>query len=257
MNCQRGSMLNSKVMNGHMCGEASAKTHPSLRREQRSGLQNYCSTQADVIARWHKATEAIQTKRNILLLDCFGLKGLAMTRGAMLLPLFFLLILVPFLASAQNSPVIFERQDIVIYPAAKPVTTNDAGEEITPASDHPPLRFSVEIRSEEAMKLEYIHTMNTLTETTGVMIVFTLPTMVSLPNFSVTTPVDVLFVDDQGFILQMLPGVVPANITQDIMAKSPVRAFIYLKAGTIKATNLRPRDRVESPVFTPPPPVIE
>ena len=163
----------------------------------------------------------------------------------------------PLMAAAQTSPVIFERQDIVIYPAVKPAITNDAGEEVAPAPDRSPLRFSVEIRSEEAMKLEYIHTMNTLTETTGVMIVFTLPTMVSLPNFSVTTPVDVLFVDDQGFILQMLPGVVPANITQDIMAKSPVRAFIYLKAGTIKATKLRPRDRVESPVFTPPPPVIE
>ena len=168
----------------------------------------------------------------------------------------FLLLALPSIASAQTSPVIFERQDIVILPADISVQTIEQGREIAPPKDHSPLRFSVEIRPEDAMKLEYIHTLNTLTDTTGVMIAFTLPTLVSLPSFTVSTPVDVLFVDQQGIILQMLPGVIPANITQDIMAKEPVRAFIYLKNGIIKAKNIRPGDRVESTVFTPPPPVI-
>ena len=170
--------------------------------------------------------------------------------------LVFLLFTLPLLASAQTSPVIFERQDIVILPAEKSTQQNEQNRDSQPPKDHPPLKFSVEIRPEDAMKLEYIHTLNTLTETTGVMITFTLPTMVSLPSFSVSTAVDVLFVDHQGIILQMLPGVIPANITQDIMAKEPVRAFIYLQNGIIKAKNIRPGDRVESTVFTPPPPVI-
>jgi uncharacterized membrane protein (UPF0127 family) len=167
-----------------------------------------------------------------------------------------LLFALPSIASAQASPVIFERQDIVILPADVSAQTNEQGREIPPPENHPSLRFSVEIRPEDAMKLEYIHTLNTLTDTTGVMIAFTLPTLVSLPTFTVSTPVDVLFVDQQGIILQMLPGVIPANITQDIMAKEPVRAFIYLRNGIIKAKNIRPGDRVESTVFTPPPPVI-
>jgi uncharacterized membrane protein (UPF0127 family) len=170
--------------------------------------------------------------------------------------LILVLIVMPALANAQSSPVIFERQDIVILPAEVPTRVDGEGRDFQPPADHPPLRFSVEIRPEDAMKLEYIHTLNTLTDTTGVMIAFTLPTMVSLPTFTVSTPVDVLFVDYQGMILQMLPGVIPAEITQDIMAKEPVRAFIYLQNGVIKAKNIRPGDRVESTVFTPPPPVI-
>ncbi|MFN7612181.1 MAG: hypothetical protein ACK5QI_02225, partial [Alphaproteobacteria bacterium] len=87
-----------------------------------------------------------------------------------------LLFTLPLLASAQTSPVIFERQDIVILPAEKSTQQNEQDRDSEPPKDHPPLKFSVEIRPEDAMKLEYIHTLNTLTETTGVMIAFTLPT---------------------------------------------------------------------------------
>jgi uncharacterized membrane protein (UPF0127 family) len=160
----------------------------------------------------------------------------------------------PFAAFSQSNPIIFERQDMVIIPRAEPETTPEG----VPNTDRrQPLRFSVEIRPEDAMKLEYIHTLNILTDDTGVMIAFTVPTMVSLPTMQVYTPVDVLFANDQGVIVQMLPDVVPAEIYQDIMAKDPVKAFVYLKAGTIAAKHIKPHDRIENPVFTPPPAIIE
>jgi len=164
------------------------------------------------------------------------------------------LLFAPQISLAQSNPIIFERQDMLIMPRAEADTTPEG---VPNVDRREPLRFSIEIRPEDAMKLEYIHTLNTLSDNTGVMIAFSLPTMTSLPFMRVYTAVDVLFVDDQGIILQMLPEVVPAEINQDIMARDPVKAFIYLKAGTIKAKGIKPHDCIDNPVFTPPPAIIE
>lgn len=143
---------------------------------------------------------------------------------------------------------------MLIIPHAEPERTPEG---IPNVDQRQPLRFSIEIRPEDAMKLEYIHTLNTLSDDTGVMIAFTMPTMSSLPFMRVYTPVDILFVNDQGIIMQMLPETVLAELYQDVMAKEPVKAFVFLKSGTIKAKHIKPRDRIDNPVFTPPPPIIE
>lgn len=168
--------------------------------------------------------------------------------------MFVSVILLGATALAQSNPIIFERQDMTIIPRAEPPTTPEG---IPNIDRRLPLRFSVEIRPEDAMKLEYIHTLNTLSDDSGVMIAFSMPTMSSLPFMRVYTPVDVLFVDNQGFILQMLPEAVLAELYQDVMAKDPVKAFVFLKAGTIKNKNIKPHDRIDNAVFTPPPAIIE
>lgn len=157
-------------------------------------------------------------------------------------------------AVAQQNPIIFERQDMTIIPHAEPEMTPEG---VPNVDRREPQRFSIEIRPEDAMKLEYIHTLNTLTDETGVMIAFSLPTMSSLPYMRVYTPVDILFVDNQGIIMQMLPDAVLADLYQDVMAKDPVKAFVFLKAGTIMARHIKPHDRIDNPVFTPPPAIIE
>lgn len=165
-----------------------------------------------------------------------------------------ILLLAALPAMAQTNPVIFERQDMTIVPRAEPEFTPEG---VPNVDRRTPLRFSIEIRPEDAMKLEYIHTLNSLTDDSGVMIAFTMPTMSSLPFMRVYTPVDVLFVDNQGVILQMLPQVILAELYQDIMAKDPVKAFVFLKAGTIQSRGIKPKDRIDNPIFTPPPAIIE
>lgn len=160
-------------------------------------------------------------------------------------------LLLPMVALAQVTPLIFERTAIRIEsPAPREKDT-------TPKPTHPPITLDVEVRPEDALKLEYIHTLNTLSDTSGVMIAFTAPSMVALPILKVYTPVDALFISDNGTVTQILPNVVLGELNQQIMAHEPVKAFLFLKAGLAATQGIRPRDVVAGSMFTPTPPLLE
>lgn len=152
-------------------------------------------------------------------------------------------------ALAQETQLLFVREAIRI----------DAGPADPKAKfqPHAPVRYDVEQRSEDALKLEYIHTLNNLTDSTGVMITFAAPTVVALPAMKVYTPIDALFVTDNGSIAQILPNVTLGELTQRVAAKEPVKAFLFLKAGQVAARGLRPRDVIAGSMFTPAPAVLE
>jgi uncharacterized membrane protein (UPF0127 family) len=154
-------------------------------------------------------------------------------------------------AQAQTTSLIFERAQIRIDSPAPDE------KEKNPKPPHPSLRVDAEVRGEDALKLEYIHTLNTLAPNSGVMIVFDSPSIASLPPMKVYTPVDVLFVADDGRVLQISPNVVLAEITQNVQAKAPVKAFLFLKAGQAAAQGLHPHDNVVGSMFTPPLPSQE
>lgn len=156
------------------------------------------------------------------------------------------------LISAQSTAVIFERADIRIDPVA--VQTAKPG--AAPAPREPSV-YNIEVRSQEALQLEYIHTLNTLTDTTGVAITFDAPSMVALPAMKVFTPVDALFVAEDGTILQIYPNVVLGELQQEVMAKDPIRAFVFLKAGEVTAQHILPRDVISGSMFYPAPPVMQ
>lgn len=156
-------------------------------------------------------------------------------------------------APAFAQPLIFERAQIRIDPVAVAPAAK-AGEAPIPRI---PTSYDVEVRAEDALKLEYIHTLNTLTDTTGVAISFNAPSIVSLPRMQVFTPVDALFVAEDGTILQIYPDVVLAELTQDVYAKDPVKAFVFLKGGEVAARNIMPKDIISGPMFYPAPPVME
>jgi len=168
-----------------------------------------------------------------------------------------------------TSTLIFERETITIVPHAEPEPAATApapapadpaiikAPEEPPKAPRQPVTFSVEVRPEDALKLEYIQALTQLNDTNGVMIAFGAPTIVPLPYFRVQQATDVLFVDDAGVILQIYPGHVPMDISRDIYADKPIKALIYLKNGVVSARDIRPRDVVQSRVFTPPPPLLQ
>ncbi len=161
-------------------------------------------------------------------------------------------------AIAQVSALIFEREDIRISSPAREEGTEQAdGKKPAPNAAHEPLTFNVEIRSEEALRLEYIHTLNSLTETSGVMITFNAPSIVSLPAFRVPTPVDAVFVLSDGTIEQILPNVVLADLTREITSRKPFQAFLFLKAGTVAAQHIKPQDVITASVFSAAPPLMQ
>ena len=166
-----------------------------------------------------------------------------------------------------TNPLIFEREVITIMPhaepepaAAPPAPADPAiikAPEEAPKAPRAPMSFNVEVRPEDALKLEYIQALTQLNDTNGVMIAFGAPTIAPLPYFRVQQATDVLFVDDAGMILQIYPGHVPMDISREIYADKPIKALIYLKEGTVKARDIRPRDVVQSRVFNPPPPLLQ
>ena len=164
-------------------------------------------------------------------------------------------------AQAQVTPLIFERESIRIESPSEPLfsgKTETAKDPILPvAPPHAPFTYDVEIRPEDALRLEYIHSLNELNDTTGVMIAFGAPSMVSLPVMQTPTPVDAFFIAKDGTILQIYPNVVLANLKQEVMAPVPVKAFLFLRSGSAAARGIRPHDVVVSKKFVAAPPLIK
>ena len=164
-----------------------------------------------------------------------------------------------FLCSASayaNAPVVFQRDVITIIPkpAAVEVFEGDgapAEAEEAPLAPREPVDVNVEIRPQDALRLEWIHTLNTLPEDKGVMIVLEEAMPLPLMPLQVFTPVDVIVLDTQGLVSQLIPNVVLAGLSQEIVASRPTKAFLYMKAGTIEVYALEPNDRVEHPYFRP------
>lgn len=154
-------------------------------------------------------------------------------------------------AHAQTRSLIFERAEIRID--SPPIDEKDKN----PKPPHAPMRLDVEVRGEDALALEYIHTLNTLNPGSGVMIVFDIPSIVSVPAMKVYTPVDVLFVADDGTLLQIVPSVTLGEIAQNVKAKGPIKALLFIKSGEALARGLHPRDMVVGSMFTPPVPTQE
>jgi hypothetical protein len=146
---------------------------------------------------------------------------------------------------AQSKSLIFERADIRIdSPAFNPEDKNAK-------PPHAPVKLEIELRGEDALTLEYIHTLNTLDGTHGVMIAFNSPAIAALPAMKVYTPVDVLFVADDGTLLQISPSIVLGEMTQTI------QAFLFMQSGAAAAYGLHPRDTVTGHMFFPPAPSQE
>ncbi len=173
------------------------------------------------------------------------------SRFSSLIALTFLLL--PAFVHAQTTSVIFERASIRI----DPIPTAQSSDPKSPVEARAGVTYSVEVRGQDALRLEYIHTLNTLTDATGVMITFLAPTLIGLPALRDYTAIDAIFIGGDGSILQIAPGVVLAELEVEVMAKEPVKAFLFLKAGQVAAHQLRPHDMIVGPMFNSGPSVMQ
>ena len=89
------------------------------------------------------------------------------------------------------------------------------------------------------------------------MIEFAVPSIVSVPVMNVYKPVDILFVSDDGIVVQIVPSITPAEINRTIEAQDPVRAFLYLRAGEAKRRDIRPGDVVAHSAFNAKPIILQ
>ena len=156
----------------------------------------------------------------------------------------------PMLAFAQSS-LIFERATIHIESPPR----NDKIKNQKPP--HVSLVYDVEVRPEDALRLEYIHALNTLGDESGVMINLESPSIIALPAMKVYTAVDVLFMDEMGTVLQIMPKITLAEMNQPLQSRLPVKSMLFLRAGEAAARGIHPQDSVMGNMFASPPAVQE
>lgn len=163
-------------------------------------------------------------------------------------------------ALSAEQPLVFRRDTITIVPPPKP-QIQELSTETQEKTDTPeprqPVAIKAEIRSEQVLRLDWVHSLGSLRDDMGMLILFDPPTNRPLARGTIYSPVDVLFVNSEGRILQIAPDINLSQLQDTVSAKEPARAWLYLQGGASEALGIRPGDRLEHPLFSPRPVVLE
>jgi uncharacterized membrane protein (UPF0127 family) len=150
-----------------------------------------------------------------------------------------LLLLVPFLplllVAFYASPLFAQ---LVQFPSAALTIVTAAG----------PHRFTVELATSPAQMMQGLMFRRNLAPDAGMLFDYRTPSMASMWMKNTLIPLDMLFVDAAGRIVNIHERAVPGSLDA-IAAAAPVRAVIELNGGTAARLGIRPRDRVVYPIF--------
>lgn len=173
-------------------------------------------------------------------------------------------------ALSAEQALVFRRDVVTIVPAAdvevieaedpKTAKKKDAEERKQVKKPEPPrqpVAIRAEIRSDQVLKLDWVHSLKTLRNDMGMLILFDPPTNRALSRENMYATVDVLFINAEGTIIQIVPDLNLSQLRDRVTAKEPVRAWMYLQGGAVKAFNIKPGDQLNHPLFSPKPVVLQ
>lgn len=123
-----------------------------------------------------------------------------------------------------------------------------ATSELTIISKTGPHRFTVEVAATPAQMEQGLMFRRALADNAGMLFDFKQPTMATMWMRNTLIPLDMLFVDAQGRIVNIHERAVPES-DNVIPAAAPVRAVIELNGGTAARLGIAPGDKVEHSVF--------
>ena len=123
-----------------------------------------------------------------------------------------------------------------------------ATSELTIVSATGPHRFTVEIAETSVQMEQGLMFRRQLAEDAGMLFDYKQPTMATMWMRNTLIPLDMLFVDAQGRIVNIHERAVPQS-DDVIAAAAPVRAVIELNGGTAARLGIEPGDRVQHPIF--------
>lgn len=130
----------------------------------------------------------------------------------------------------------------------------------TPISSEPVIkrhRFSTETYPMSVTNIGWFSNRAALPEGRAIMIVLENRDELALGWSNVTTPYDVLFVQGNGKIQYIVPNLVLGELSDPLEITGRIKAVMYLRAGTAKALDIRPGDRVEHALFKPSPLILQ
>lgn len=123
-----------------------------------------------------------------------------------------------------------------------------ATSELTIQTAGGPQRFKVELALSSAQMEQGLMFRRSLAPDAGMLFDFKAPTNITMWMQNTLIPLDMLFLDRQGRILDIHERAVPFS-TDMIGAKTPSRYVIELNGGTAARLGIRPGDLVTSPAI--------
>ena len=120
--------------------------------------------------------------------------------------------------------------------------------ELTIVSAGGPHKFAVELATTPAQMEQGLMFRQRLAADAGMLFDYRAPAMASMWMKNTLIPLDMLFVDDRGRIINIHERAVPGSL-DPIAAAAPARAVIELNGGTAARLGIRPGDRVVFPIF--------
>lgn len=108
--------------------------------------------------------------------------------------------------------------------------------------------FAVEVATTPAQMEQGLMFRQSLPADAGMIFDFGEPTPATMWMKNTWIPLDMLFVDTKGRIVNIRERAVP-NSTETIAASAPVRAVVELNGGTADRLGIKPGDQVKFPIF--------
>jgi uncharacterized membrane protein (UPF0127 family) len=147
----------------------------------------------------------------------------------------FLLFLLPLLLAV---PANVARAQLAQFPTALLTILTAGG----------PHRFTVELATSPEQMTQGLMFRQSLEPDAGMLFDYQTPSMATMWMKNTLIPLDMLFVDATGHIVNIHERAVPGSLDV-IAAAAPVRGVIELNGGTAARLGIRPGDRVSFPIF--------
>ena len=111
-----------------------------------------------------------------------------------------------------------------------------------------PQKFTVELATTPAQMAQGLMFRRSMAPDAGMLFDYQVPSMAMMWMKNTLIPLDMLFVDAEGRVVNVHERAVPESLAT-IGAAAPVRAVIELNGGTVARLGIRPGDRVIFPIF--------
>jgi uncharacterized membrane protein (UPF0127 family) len=120
--------------------------------------------------------------------------------------------------------------------------------QLTIDSANGPHKFTVELAQTPAQMEQGLMFRQSLAPDAGMLFDFRTPQIATMWMKNTYIPLDMLFVDDHGRIVNIRERAVPQSL-DIIAAAAPVRVVIELNGGTAARLGIKPGDQVRFPLF--------